>query len=149
MIRVTQLQYQADPNSSDSKVLVPGAFQLLAGPIGAGGPDGLTDHSFATIQRVAAQRNAVQIALREPGLGLPANFPGLRNVFRQGDPNAAASPSPVDFSSPDTFNYTIVEVAEDGTLTVTNWGIPSYRQNTFPQDAIEATPILGFQIAPR
>jgi len=146
MIRVTQLQYQADPNSSDNKVLVPGAFQLLAGPIGAGGPDGLTDHSFATIQRVAAQRNAVQIALKEPGLGLPANFPGLRNVFRQGDPNAAASPSPVDFSSPDTFNYTIVEVAEDGTLTVTNWGIPSYRQNTFPQDAIEATPILGFQI---
>jgi hypothetical protein len=41
----------------------------------------------------------------------------------------------------------VIEVAEDGTLTVTNWGIPSYRQNTFPQDAIEATPILGFQIA--
>ena len=149
MIRVTQLQYQADPNSSDSKVLVPGAFQLLAGPIGAGGPDGLTDHSFATIQTAADERNASQIALKEPALGLPAGFPGLRNVFRQGDPNAAASPSPVDFSSPDTFNYTIVEAAEDGTLTVTNWGIPSYRQNTFPQDAIEATPILGFQIAPR
>jgi hypothetical protein len=32
---------------------------------------------------------------------------------------------------------------------VTNWGIPSYRQNIFLQDAIEATPILGFQIAPR
>ena len=51
------------------------------------------------------------------------------------------------FSSPDTFNYMIVEVAEDATLTVTTWGIPSYQQNTFPQDAIEATPILGFQIA--
>src|SRR5206468_11624350 len=127
----------------------PGAFQVLAGPIGAGGADGLTDHSFATIQRVAAQRNAVQIALKEPTLGLPADFPGLRKVFRQGDPNAATSPSPVDFSSPDTFNYMIVEVAEDGTLTVTSWGIPSYQQNTFPQNAVEATPILSFQIAPR
>jgi alkaline phosphatase D len=144
MTRVTQLQYLTDPGN---KALVPGAFQLLAGPIGAGGPDGFTDHSFATIQMATAQRNAVQIALKEPALGLPANFPGLRNVFRQGDPNAAASPSPVDFSSPDTFNYAIVEVAEDATLTVTNWGIPSYRQNTFPQEVIEATPILGFQIA--
>jgi hypothetical protein len=147
MARVTQLQYLTDPDNPNSRALVPGAFQLLAGPIGAGGPDGFTDHSFATIQMATAQRNAVQIALKEPALGLPANFPGLRNVFRQGDPNAAASPSPVDFSSPDTFNYAIVEVAEDATLTVTTWGIPSYRQNTFPQDAIEATPILGFQIA--
>jgi hypothetical protein len=79
---------------------------------------------------------------------LSADFPGLRNVSRQGDPNAAASPSPVDFSSPDTFNYMVIDVTEDGTLRVTSWGIPSYRQNTFPQDAIEATPILSFQIAP-
>jgi len=148
MTRVTQLQYVTDPNNSDSKALVPGAFQLLAGPIGAGGPDGLTDHSFATIQTAADERNASQIALKEPALGLPAGFPGLRNVFRQGDPNAAASPSPVDFSSPDTFNYMVIEVAEDATLRVTTWGIPSYRQNTFPQDAIQATPILSFQIAP-
>ena len=149
MTRITQLQYQADPNNSDSKALVSGAFQLLAGPIGASGPDGFTDHGFATIQTATDERNASQIALGEPALGLPASFPGLRNVFRQGDPNAAASPSPVDFSSPDTFNYMIVEVAEDANLTVTAWGIPSYQQNTFPQDAIKATPILGFQIAPR
>jgi alkaline phosphatase D len=147
MTRVTQLQYLTDPNNPNSRALVPGAFQLLAGPIGGGGPDGFTDHSFATIQMAAAQRDAVQIALKEPGLGLPATFPGLRNVFRQGDPNAAASPSPVDFSSPDTFNYMVIDVAEDSTLTVTNWGIPSYRQNSFPQDAIEAIPILSFQIA--
>ena len=149
MTRVTQLQYLTDPNNPNSRALVPGAFQLLAGPIGASGPDGFTDHSFATIQTAADERNASQIALGEPDLGLPANFPGLRNVFRQGDLNAAASPSPVDFSSPDTFNYMVIDVAEDGALTVTTWGIPSYRQNTFPQDAIEATPILGFQIAPR
>src|SRR5438132_2300512 len=66
MARVTQLQYLTDPNDPNSKALVPGAFQLLAGPIGAGGPDGFTDHSFARIQMAAAQRNAVQIALKEP-----------------------------------------------------------------------------------
>jgi alkaline phosphatase D len=149
MARVTQLQYLADPNNPDSKALVPGAFQLLAGPIGAGGPDGFTDHSFTTVQTAAEERDSSQIALGEPGLGLPANFPGLRNVFRQGDLNAAASPSSVDFSSPDTFNFMVVDVAEDGTLSVTTWGIPSYRQNTFPQDATEVSPILGFQVAPR
>ena len=42
----------------------------------------------------------------------------------------------------------VVDVAEDGILTVTTWGIPSYRQNTFPQDAIEVSPIFSFQIAP-
>jgi alkaline phosphatase D len=147
MTRVTQLQYQPDPNSPNSTALVPGAFQLLTGPIGAAGPDGFTDHSFATIQRAADERNASQLKLGEPQLGLPADFPGLRNVSRQGDPNAASSPSPVDFYSPDTFNYTIVDVAEDGTLTVTTWGTPSYQQNTFPQEAIGASPILSFQIA--
>jgi phosphodiesterase/alkaline phosphatase D-like protein len=149
MTRVTQLQYQPDPNSPNRTALVPGAFQLLAGPIGAGGPDGFTDHSFATIQRAAAERNASQLKLGEPQLGLPADFPGLRNVSRQGDPNAASSPSAVDFFSPDTFNYTILDVAEDGTLTVTTWAISSYQQNTFPQQAIEASPILSFQIALR
>jgi alkaline phosphatase D len=147
MTRVTPLQYPRDPNDPGSTALVPGAFQVLTGPIGGGGPDGFTDHSFATVQTAADDRNASQFALGEPRLGLPADFPGLRNVFHQGDPNAASSPSPVDFFSPDTFNYTIVDVAVDSTLTVTTWGIPSYRQNAFPQGPIEATPILGFQIA--
>ena len=73
-------------------------------------------------------------------------FPGLRNVFRQGDPEATTSPSPVDFYSSDTFNYTILAVAADGGLTVETWGIPSYQQDTFPQDAVESTLILSFQI---
>ncbi len=145
-VRVTQLQYQTDPNDANSKGLVPGAFQLVAGPIGAGGPDGFTDHSFTAIQKAATDRNASQLALGEPQLGLPADFPGLRNVFRQRDPNAASTPSPVDFYSPDTFNYTVLNVAADGTLTVETWGISSYEQNTFPQSVIDPTLILSFQI---
>jgi hypothetical protein len=75
---------------------------------------------------------------------LPANFPGLQHVFRQGDPNA--SPSPVDFFSPDTFNYLTLDVAADGSLMVDVWGIPSYQQNTFPQDAMYAGLIFSFEI---
>jgi hypothetical protein len=114
--------------------------------MGAGGPDGFTDHSFDAIQKAANDRNASQLALGEPPLGLPADFPGLRNVFRQGDPNAPSAPSPVDFYSPDTFNYTVLNVAADGNLTVETWGIPSYQQNKFPQSAIDPTLILSFQI---
>jgi alkaline phosphatase D len=142
-VRVTQLQYEIDANNN---ALVPAAFQLVAGPIGGGGPDRFTDHSFIAIQQLAAARNASQLALGEPQLGLPADFPGLRNVYRQGDPNAAGSPSPVDFYSPDTFNYTILSVAADGRLTVETWGIPSYQQNTFPQSVMDPTLILSFQI---
>jgi alkaline phosphatase D len=125
---------------------VPDAFQVVAGPIGAGGPDGFTDHTFATLQTAADDRNASQLALGEPQLGLSANFPGLRNVFRQGDPNASTSPSPVDFFSLDTFNYLTLDVAADGSLMVDAWGIPSYQPNTFPQDAMDASRIFSFEI---
>ena len=144
--RVTQLQYLTDPNDPNSKALVPDAFQVVAGPIGAGGPDAFTDHSFATIQTAAADRNASQLALGEPQLGLPGNFPGLHNVFRLGDPNASTSPSPVDFFSPDAFNYLTLDVGADGSLTVDTWGIPSYQQNTFPQEAMDASLISSFEI---
>jgi hypothetical protein len=147
MARVTQLQYPIDPNGSDRMALVPNALQIVAGPIGGGGPDQYTDHSFATIEAAANNRNASLLALGEPPLGLPADFPGLRNVFRQGDPTASTTPSPVDFISPDTFNYVTLEVASDGTLTVECWGVLSYRENTFPQDPIEASRVFAFQIA--
>ena len=146
MARVTQLQYLTDPQDPHSTALVPNAFQILAGPIGGGGPDAYTDHSFETIRTAADARNASQIAAGEPPLGLPADFPGLRNVFRQSDPAASTSPSPVDFMSPDTFNYVTLEVATDRSLTIECWGVPSYQQNTFPQDPVEVTKIFSFQI---
>jgi hypothetical protein len=146
MARVTQLQYLTDPHDPNSKALVPTAFQIVAGPIGAGGPDSFTEHSFGTVQTAADNRNASQLALDEPPLGLPANFPGLRSVFRQDDPNASTSPSPVDFVSPDTFNYVTLEVASDGSLAVDCWGIPSYQPDTFPQDPTDVTRIFSFQV---
>jgi len=44
-------------------------------------------------------------------------------------------------------NYSILDVSADGSsLTVDVWGIPSYQQNTFPQDGPVVGDILGFTI---
>src|SRR5262249_13942418 len=45
------LGYQAPVQSS--YVRVPGAFSIIAGPIGATGPDTITDHSIANLQSLA------------------------------------------------------------------------------------------------
>ena len=144
--RVTQLQYLRNPGDPNSRALLTDGFQVVTGPIGAGGPDKFPDHSFAVIQIAANRANERQVSQGQPPLGLPANFPGLHGVFRQWDPGAAATPSPVDFHSPDTFNYTVLTVAADGGLTVETWGIPSYPENTFPQSSASPALILGFQI---
>jgi hypothetical protein len=144
--RITQLQYLKRPGDPNSKALLTDSFQVVTGPIGAGGPDKFPDHSFAVIQIAANRANERQVGHGEPPLGLPANFPGLHGVFRQGDPDATATPSPVDFYSPDTFNYTVLTAATDGNLTVETWGISSYPENTFPQSSAEPSVILGFQI---
>jgi alkaline phosphatase D len=144
--RVTQLQYLRNPGDPNSKALLTDGFQVVTGPIGAGGPDRFVDHSFAAVQIAANRANERQVSQGQPPLGLPASFPGLHGVFRQGDPDAAATPSPVDFYSPDTFNYTVLTVAADGNLTVETWGIPSYPENTFPQSAAAPSLILSFQI---
>ena len=144
--RVTQLQYLTNPGDPNSKALLTDAFQVVTGPIGAGGPDKFADHSLAAIQIAANRANERQVSRGQPPLGLPASFPGLHAVFREGDPDAAATPSPVDFYSPDTFNYTVLTVAAEGNLTVETWGIPSYPENTFPQSAAAPSLILSFHI---
>jgi alkaline phosphatase D len=126
--------------------VVCGAFQLPAGPIGAGGPDGFTDHSFETFRAAAEARNAVSSQRASPGSACRPISRGCATSSGRAM-RIPASPSPVDFFSPDTFNYTVVGVAADGTLTVMVWDIPSYPANTFSHDAVEAVPILGFQIA--
>src|SRR5262249_16663882 len=82
-------------------------------------------------------------------IGLDAAFPGLKNVSREGDTTAGASPKPFDFFSPDTFNYATLNVSADGsTLTVAVQGINSYATTTFPQPGTgnPVRQILQFQI---
>src|SRR5207237_8033666 len=99
--RITQLHYLTNPGGPNSKALLTDAFQVVTGPSGAGGPDKFADHSLAAIQIAANRANERQVSRGQPPLGLPASLPGLHAVFREGDPDAATTPSPVDFYSPD------------------------------------------------
>jgi phosphodiesterase/alkaline phosphatase D-like protein len=138
-VRVNELGYftQFDANGTpiqSSYVRVPGAFQILVGPIGATGPDLITDHSIVNIQSLAQSLANQQIAAGVDPIGLDPSFPGLKSVSREGDPNANANRSPFDFYSPDTFNYAVLDVDASGhNLTVTVDGMNSYAVNTFPQ----------------
>jgi hypothetical protein len=138
-VRVNEVGYftQFDANGTpiqSSYTRVPGAFEIVVGPIAATGPDGVTDHSIANIQALAQSFSSQQQALGIDPIGLDPNFAGLTNVSREGDPNANANRSPFDFYSPDTFNYADLKVDPTGQdLTVTIYGINSYAVNTFPQ----------------
>jgi alkaline phosphatase D len=146
--RFNQLRY-ADPKRPGRTILVPGAFTIVAGPLGAGGPDQITTHDFPAIKSITDTLVAKQLAQGLEPIGLDAKFPGLTNVFREGDGDADRLRQPVDFYSPDTFNYVVLDISRDGrTLSVDTWGIPSYMENTFPELAAAGAPrhILGFQI---
>ncbi len=151
-MRTTQLQYEPDPVAHPGVFApVPGAFQILTGPIGAGGPDAVTDHSFANIQALlntpstSVDNNPDLIAHGNPAIGL-IGLRGLTDVYRQFDPNAATAPSSVDFFSPDKFGYTTLAFDQYGNLRVETWGIDSYQQNVFPTSATPAL-VMAFGVA--
>jgi hypothetical protein len=148
-VRVNELTYLTDPSDPTSVARVPGAFQIVAGALGAGGLPDVTDHSFSNIKSRADAVAANQTAQGMDPLGLDANFPGLFNVFREGDPDANLLRQPVDFYSPDTFNYADLGVSADGkTLSVKIYGINTFAANTFPEPGTVGPErlILSFQI---
>src|SRR5262249_43701416 len=137
-VRINELGYftQFDANGTpiqSSYVRTPRTFQIVMGPIGATGPDGITDHSIANILQLAENFAAEQISFGIDPIGLDPNYPGLHDVSREGDPQADLLRQPFDFYSPDTFNYVTLEIGACPTLTVTVKGINSYAANTFPQ----------------
>jgi phosphodiesterase/alkaline phosphatase D-like protein len=147
--RVNELTYLADINNPQSMTIVPHAFTIVAGPIGAGGPDLITDHSFTNLKSLSDSLASKEKALGIDPIGLDPKFPGLKNVFREDDPQANTLRQPIDFYSPDTFNYVTLDISADGeTLSVNTYGINSYPTNTFPEPekAGNIRHILGFQI---
>lgn len=147
--RVHDLEYPNTAGDAGSRRPVPGAFTIVAGPIGALAPDRMTAHDFASVKSVADKLAAAERAAGIRPIGLPADFPGLTNVFREGHPDADAKREPVDFYSADTFNYVTLEISADGrTLAVDTWGIDSYPPDTFPEPETVGVPrrILGFRI---
>ena len=131
--RINELLYSPTGQTGDQStyVKVPYCFEIVCGPLGATGPDLISNHTFSLVRKLAdSVANAESAAGLEP-IGL-VGYPGLRNVTRLGDPNADALRQPADFYSPDTFNYNVLDVSADGkTLTVTSYGINSTVQNGF------------------
>ncbi|MEI7666249.1 MAG: alkaline phosphatase D family protein [Synechococcaceae cyanobacterium ELA263] len=146
--RINEVLYVADPTKPTVYSKVPGVISMVDGPIGATGPDTVTDHTFANIKTLADALAAKQISNGVDPIGLDSNYLGLFNVWREGDPTASAKPSPVDFYSPDTFNYAKLEVTAEGVLNVALRGVDSYAQNSFPTptDSNQPRDILRFSI---
>jgi phosphodiesterase/alkaline phosphatase D-like protein len=148
--RINELYYSSTGQTGDQStyVKVPYTFSIVCGPLGATGPDLFTNHTFAGAKGAADLIANAQIAAGISPIGLE-NYPGLHNLFRDGDPSARLSPQPVDFYSPDTFNFTTFDVSADGkTLTVTSMGMNATAQNAAIEyvSGPQAHPIFGFQI---
>ncbi len=149
--RVNELGYFDDITQQSTYHRLDRVYSIVAGPIGAGGPDAVTNHTFSNIQALANAAVTAQGASVEP-LGIDPASPYLFNVRREGDPSANTARGPVDFYSPDTFNYAVLGISADGgTLDVSVQGINSYAANTFPEPSA-ANPvreIFGFSLVAR
>ncbi|MCX7088151.1 MAG: alkaline phosphatase D family protein [Methylococcales bacterium] len=150
--RINELTYSptGETEKQASYVKVPYTFEIVAGPLGATGPDLITNHTFAMAQQYANSMFAAQTAAGIEPLGLQG-YPGLKNVSRLNDPNAGTTPSAVDFYSPDTFNYNALEISASGQLTVTSWGIVATAQNSASEYDASKNPVqkvFNFQIDP-
>jgi VCBS repeat-containing protein len=150
--RINELTYLADPSLDPTKPAnyktLDRVFSIVDGPMGATGPDFVTDHSFTNVKALADTLAANQLAAGINPIGLDKNFTGLFNVYREGDATATTSPKAVDFYAPDTNNYVSLDVTPEGVLTVSLRGINSYAQNSFPEPsaANAARTILSFSI---
>src|SRR5262249_15980325 len=127
---------------------VPYTFAIVCGPLGATGPETITDHSFANIKAIADSVANAQIAVGINPIGLES-YPGLHNLVREGDPTAGTSPQPVDFYRPGTFKLSVVDVSPSGkTLRIKSVGMDSTAQNAgieYPNGP-QARMIFSFEI---
>jgi phosphodiesterase/alkaline phosphatase D-like protein len=149
--RINELTYSptGQTDVQASYVKVPYCFEIVCGPLGATGPDLISNHSFSLAKKLADSIANAEIAQGIEAIGL-AGYPGLQNVTRLGDPAANTLRQPADFYSPDTFNYNVLDVSADGKiLTVTSYGINSTVQNGFVEYDPVGNPeqaLFSFQI---
>ena len=150
--RVNELTYSPNGQTENqsSYVAVPHCFEIVDGPLGATGPDLVTNHTFANNKLIVESIANAQIAAGIDPIGLAPNYPGLLNVARENDPLADTFRQPVDFYSPDTYNFNSLDISADGgTLTVASIGINSYPVNSRPEyDPVNnpARQIFSFQV---
>jgi phosphodiesterase/alkaline phosphatase D-like protein len=150
--RVNELLYSTNGQTAaqSTYVRVPHCFSVVDGPLGATGPDLITNHAFASLKGIADSLANAQISAGLDPVGLDPKYPGLFNVTRESDPGADLLRQPIDFYSPDTFNLTIFNVSQDGRiLTVQSLGINSTAQNARLEYDPVSNPvrtILSFQM---
>ena len=158
LTRVNQIWY------SDAGVTrLSSAFTIVTGPLGATGPDAVTDHgignlaaiSSAVTSRLTLENTALNGGQGGKQLGLKDFGGRIGNIKRDRDGvlldgafAAGGSSDPLNFFSPDTFAYTNLDVDAGGKLTVTVWGIESYAVNSFPQASPAPRVILSFDMTP-
>jgi hypothetical protein len=148
--RINELTYSPTGQTEvqSSYVKVPYVFSIVAGPLGATGPDLITNHTFAMAQQYANSIVAAQQAVGVEPFGL-IGYPGLHDLVRDGDPTAGTNPQAVDFYSPDTFNFTVLDVSVNGkTLTVKSIGMDATTQNAGTEYASgpQARTVFSFQV---
>jgi hypothetical protein len=100
-----------------------------------------------------AQQYANSIVAAQQAVGIEPfgliGYPGLHDLVRDGDPTARTAPKAVDFDSPDTFNFTVLDVSADGkTLTVKSVGMDATEQNAGIEytNGPQARTIFSFQV---
>ncbi len=151
-VRINEMTYSPTGQTAvqSSYVKVPNCFHIVAGPMGATGPDGITNHAYSNLKAMADSLAQAQTNAGIDPIGLDPNYPGLHNVVRSGDPSADSARQPIDFYSPDTFNYATLDVSADGkTLTVGIQGVNSTAPNAFTEYNSGTNPvsqILSFQV---
>ncbi len=158
LTRINELTYT---DKTGAVKVLPYAFSVVDGPIGAGGPDAITDHSITNIQNETKKVYDKQIAAGVNPIGLATDVKDpysaglvVTNIKREGDANPAANASSslasaFDFYSPDTFNYSILDVSPDGkTLNIDLQGVNSYAANSFPEPTANNSvrSILSFSV---
>ncbi|MGB8167165.1 MAG: alkaline phosphatase D family protein, partial [Chthoniobacteraceae bacterium] len=148
--RINELTYSPTGQTEvqATYVKVPYCFSIVCGPLGATGPDLITNHTFTMAQQLANSIANAQQAAGVESLGL-IGYPGLKNLTRDGDPTAGTNPQPADFYSPDTFNYTVLDVSADGqTLTVSSVGMDATAQNSGIEYSAgpQARTVFSFQL---
>ena len=148
--RINELLYSPSGQTEvqSSYVKVPYCFAIVCGPLGATGPETITDHSFSNIVAIADSVANAQVAAGIEPIGLQG-YPGLHDVVREGDPTADGHPQAVDFYSPDTFNFTVLDVSGNGKkLTVQSIGMNATAQNAAIEyaDGPQAHTIFSFTI---
>lgn len=168
--RVNEVTYAPDGviDNLTGYIPVPYAFTFVSSPIGALRPQAFVDAAAQKDPVTGAPQglqgivNKIEASMRgnpaDPLLapinpyGLDQGFPGLKNLTRTGISGYTAdvnNPSMLDFYSPDTFNYGLIDVNPQGELTASLWGIPPTQINSFETvPAPIPTPIFSFSIDP-